>query len=332
MDAGRPQTVMTALGFDAESSRLYSRLLPLSGWPIAGVALTIGLTVDDLVTQAAVLTQHGIVRLGETTITVLSPADVFAHMLEEAAAGAQQAHDRLLRISQSVPYVAGSAARIPPADHAKEQPIDGEVISVVEWDPDMFQRLVDTTSGDLDWLRPLNSLDRTEAQWLPVIESAVASGRSCRGIYPLTVLRHSPEMVHRRLDAGEEIRLVPEVPTYLMVIGATHATFPDPLGAVEHPEIIVRQRGIVELASRYFNELWRRAVPVAEFDEGPGIGGGERTLLLEELASGAQDEQIARRLGVSLRTVRRRVADLFTELDASSRFEAGVEAVRRGWL
>ncbi|MBZ5735679.1 LuxR C-terminal-related transcriptional regulator [Nocardioides sp. TRM66260-LWL] len=57
-----------------------------------------------------------------------------------------------------------------------------------------------------------------------------------------------------------------------------------------------------------------------------------RQFILEQLAVGAQDDQIARLLGVSLRTVRRRVADVMAELGAESRFQAGVEAVRRGWL
>jgi DNA-binding NarL/FixJ family response regulator len=35
---------------------------------------------------------------------------------------------------------------------------------------------------------------------------------------------------------------------------------------------------------------------------------------------------------MSLRTVRRRVAELIEELGAQSRFQAGVEAVRRGWI
>jgi DNA-binding NarL/FixJ family response regulator len=56
-----------------------------------------------------------------------------------------------------------------------------------------------------------------------------------------------------------------------------------------------------------------------------------RRFLLQELAAGAKDEQIARTLGLSLRTVRRRVADLI-ELGVDNRFQAGVEAVRRGWL
>ena len=50
------------------------------------------------------------------------------------------------------------------------------------------------------------------------------------------------------------------------------------------------------------------------------------------LARGAKDEQIARSLDLSLRTVRRRVAELMASLGADSRFQAGVEAVRHGWL
>ena len=57
-----------------------------------------------------------------------------------------------------------------------------------------------------------------------------------------------------------------------------------------------------------------------------------RRFLLRLLATGQKDEQIARALGMSLRTVRRRIADLMTELGADSRFQAGVEAVRRGWV
>ena len=58
----------------------------------------------------------------------------------------------------------------------------------------------------------------------------------------------------------------------------------------------------------------------------------ERRLLLDLLAAGRRDEQIARELRLSVRTVRRRVAAIMQELGAESRFQAGVEAVRRGRL
>ncbi len=64
----------------------------------------------------------------------------------------------------------------------------------------------------------------------------------------------------------------------------------------------------------------------------PDLQGDERRQVLELMALGVKDESIGRQLGVSLRTVRRRVADLMIELDSATRFQAGLEAARRGLL
>ncbi|WP_155354621.1 LuxR C-terminal-related transcriptional regulator [Acrocarpospora macrocephala] len=50
------------------------------------------------------------------------------------------------------------------------------------------------------------------------------------------------------------------------------------------------------------------------------------------LLEGQTDEGAARRLGLSLRTVRRSMSSLMTRLGARSRFQAGARAVQRGWL
>ncbi len=44
------------------------------------------------------------------------------------------------------------------------------------------------------------------------------------------------------------------------------------------------------------------------------------------LSAGHTDEAASRQLGVSLRTYRRRVAELMAMLDATSRFQAGIRA------
>ncbi|GGR58398.1 hypothetical protein J2S40_003480 [Nocardioides luteus] len=326
MEIGRSQTLMTALGFDPGSAQLYSRLLPLNGWPLVVVAATLSTSEEELRQEAAPLIESGVICVGET-LTVLSPPAVVAHMLERAATRAQDAHDHLLKISQSVPYVAGTAARIP-GPIGEEHPIDGEVIAT-EFTPETFERLVSATSGEMMWLRPSVTVHPSEMRFISVIEATIKAGRRCRGIYPATAWKNSPDVLRMRAEIGEEIRILPRVSTHLMVVGSTHAMFPDPLGPVQQPMVNVRQRGIVEVVTNYYEELWRRAMPVDGLDEEPSA---ERRLLLAELASGAQDEQIARRLGVSLRTVRRRVAELLEELNATSRFEAGVEAARRHWI
>lgn len=55
-------------------------------------------------------------------------------------------------------------------------------------------------------------------------------------------------------------------------------------------------------------------------------------VVLKYLARGNTDEAVARALGLSVRHLRRRIAKLFVQLGATSRFAAGVEACRRGWV
>jgi DNA-binding NarL/FixJ family response regulator len=54
--------------------------------------------------------------------------------------------------------------------------------------------------------------------------------------------------------------------------------------------------------------------------------------MLTLLVSGLKDEAIARQLGWSLRTMRRRTSRLHELLGADNRFQAGVNAARRGWI
>lgn len=58
----------------------------------------------------------------------------------------------------------------------------------------------------------------------------------------------------------------------------------------------------------------------------------EERALLGLLASGLKDEAIARQLGVHVHTARRRITALLARLGAGTRFQAGVQAGRRGWL
>lgn len=58
----------------------------------------------------------------------------------------------------------------------------------------------------------------------------------------------------------------------------------------------------------------------------------ERVRLLRLLATGCKDETAARQLGISVRTLRRRVAGLMAEFGVGTRLQLGAEAVRRHLL
>jgi len=57
-----------------------------------------------------------------------------------------------------------------------------------------------------------------------------------------------------------------------------------------------------------------------------------RGRVLHLLAEGQTDEAIARKLGVSVRTIRSDVSIMLQKLNAKSRFQAGVQAMRMGLL
>jgi DNA-binding NarL/FixJ family response regulator len=50
------------------------------------------------------------------------------------------------------------------------------------------------------------------------------------------------------------------------------------------------------------------------------------------LQAGYKDQAIARQLGMSARTVTRRIAAIASRLGLDTRFQLGTEAAKRGWI
>lgn len=166
-------------------------------------------------------------------------------------------------------------------------------------------------------------------------EQMLSRGVRLRAIYQESY-RNDPALVSyaRWLTGiGGQLRTTSTVPMLAIVYDRQVALLPlDPtnsrLGAVE-----VRSPGVVAAVLALFEQLWAAAVPFGE--SAPVDANGldpQVKQLLELLATGQTDEMASRKLGVSLRTVRRMAADLMERLDARSRFQAGLEAGRRGWI
>lgn len=330
MVRSEPTSVLAALGFSPAVERIYEHVLRHSGQRIAFVAAAALRSPEELLADLEPLVARGIARVADDRVHVEPPAPALARLIVEQSEAASRAHADLAALAGAVPLLVAHAARPAEGEVHDVLPIDGEVSSGGDPRP-LIATLIRNSVGDLSWLRPDQWRVHREAQMIEVVRELVASGRRSRAIYPVRVLREAPEVVRARAEAGEQIRVLPEVPTRMFVIGTTHAVVPEPLGFVDEPRTLVRQQGIVEALGLLFEMMWERASPVPELEQRDGRP-DLREFLLRQLATGAQDEQIARQLGLSLRTVRRRVADLMSELGADSRFQAGVEAVRRGWL
>ncbi|WP_030177291.1 LuxR C-terminal-related transcriptional regulator [Streptomyces sp. NRRL S-813] len=164
----------------------------------------------------------------------------------------------------------------------------------------------------------------------PLVLEALRRGAQARILYPHTARGDSDTRAHlgELLAAGGQVRTTKEVRDRFLVFDRKTAFIP----AGEGDAIAVVHEGAV---AAFLAGLHARAWESA-FDFDSGAAGYAGTLedlkatLLDLLASGAKDEVIARRVGMSERTFRRHVATIMQDLSATSRFQAGVLAARAG--
>lgn len=182
---------------------------------------------------------------------------------------------------------------------------------------------------------PVGTVEKPPAVAPGVLET-LGRGVSVRVVYGSQVL-HSPlgiAVVRECLEHGEQARVFPDVPVNLMITEAGAVLVAEGQRgerlhglAVRPSDFLTRLRGI-------FTSFWDMGVPLAA-DLGTIDDSELRAStreLLTCLAAGLTDDSIAQKLGVSPRTVGRRIAQLQDVLGARSRFQLGVQAIRRGWL
>ncbi|APU21582.1 transcriptional regulator, luxR family [Actinoalloteichus sp. GBA129-24] len=161
----------------------------------------------------------------------------------------------------------------------------------------------------------------------------MAAGLSYRTIYYESAFADTqiPD-VAAMVAAGEQARTLQDPPMKLAIADDDLAMVT--VQSESGPGVVslfIRPSGLLTALSDTFETLWRLAMPISAV--GVDTLDDERDRrILTLMASGATDDAIARRLTLSRRTVVRRVAALLERLGATTRFQAGVQAARRGWL
>lgn len=166
----------------------------------------------------------------------------------------------------------------------------------------------------------------------PGQDDLLTRGVRVRGIYSTEALevRGAAQVLQHETAAGEEARTHSDVPLKLAIADGSTAILPltGEQGELVDSALVIHAPTLVDALVRLFELLWKAAVPVPGAAAGPSSGFDRQLLGL--LAAGLKDEAIARQLGVSLRTVQRRISDLMAELGARTRFQAGLAAARSG--
>lgn len=161
------------------------------------------------------------------------------------------------------------------------------------------------------------------------MRAAVERASEVRRIVP----RHALPHVAGSVRTPGRARFADSIPFKMIIVDRTVAAIPLDLELLYNGLLLIRDQVVVQALVRAHHTSWDAAEEFAD-----AIAPQPRELpaqlrpVLEALLAGLTDETAAARLGMSSRTYSRRVGELMHALGTTSRFRAGAEAARRGWL
>lgn len=163
-------------------------------------------------------------------------------------------------------------------------------------------------------------------------------GIQTRALYQHSALRdrHTHSYLTEFSDQGARIRIASSLPGRSLVIDSEIALLPIPTATPGRLGLaVVREPNVVAWIIATFEQLWAEAEPFEEIVNKHGDDAEldrTRVAILRLMAEGEKDEAISRRLAISVRTCRRHIAEYMAQVNATSRFQAGVIASRSGHL
>jgi DNA-binding CsgD family transcriptional regulator/sugar-specific transcriptional regulator TrmB len=331
---------LAELGFTAEQELLYRSLLRNPASTLDELARQHGLDPATARVACAELVALGVLRHERAEgsgFIVTQPAAAIGQLIERR-------EDELLRqyrrASQSrylideLNLLYNQPPETEPEDSGVERVEDVHAIR------DRLEELSFFTRSSVYSIQPGGPQSRESLEASrPLDQRGIRRGLEMRVIHQTAVLDDELNRAYLRelVMGGTKVRVTSQQVDRMVIMDFKVAVIPvDPANS-GRGALIVRHPGLVSGFLDLFNRTWQDALDLpwlTDTDEPARAAeiSPEDKRILELLASGCTDETSAREVGVSVRHLRRTISRLMQQLGANSRFEAGVEAARRGWL
>ncbi|MFF1376354.1 LuxR C-terminal-related transcriptional regulator [Streptomyces sp. NPDC058308] len=157
----------------------------------------------------------------------------------------------------------------------------------------------------------------------------VPAGVAHRALYPHAARTHAAQwrQIQDVERAGGRVRTLHQLTGRLIICDRATAYLAHRDGTGHRGAVEIRHPAVVAHLAAAFDDAWERARPVAEPAAGrsrePLIVDEVRRAVMRQLVAGHTDDAIARRLGVSRRTVAGHVATISRDLGSRSRAQLG---------
>lgn len=322
----RKAAVLDALGLDEAHTAVYRRVLQQPSASTAEIAAALSMSLPRAQPIVEELERLGLLARQATSsdrFVASPPAMALRPLLLERERGLTRAHEALVEL--------GDLYR-----RSAEQRSVADVVDVVIGDDAVRQRVSQLQAASVSQVRVfvLHEIALLSGEDNLEEDRALARGVQYRVIVERPVLERPGFLAAARemAELGEEIRVLPSLPTRMFIADDQMALVPmrSQGGDGGFGALLIHPSGLLDLVSSIFEEYWRTATAFLPVAPAAVTADVDRDLI-RLLLLGVTDAAAASQLGISLRTVQRRVAELMEIAGVTTRMQLGAEAVRRGW-
>ncbi|GAA1422740.1 helix-turn-helix transcriptional regulator [Catellatospora coxensis] len=322
--------MLESVGLTPQAERVYAAMVrrPVAG--VAALADELELSASEVQDAVHLLIERAlIVPAGDGAWRAVGPQAALSALLAEQEAELANRHLRLETVR------AWAAAL--EAEHDLGRPRDElvrlEGTAAVRERLDLVADSVreECLSFTVDREMSAEAIEAAKVNNLRVLRRGI----SMRNVYQETVRKDPDNLAFAKwmTEHGGPSRTVPTVPFRMLVVDRAVAFLAVNPADSREGALEIRSPAVVNALYVLFEQFWEAGTP---FGESPKVEqdalSPQEQVLLRLLDAGHTDESAGRKLGLSARTVRRVIAELTDRMGVESRFQAGAEAVRRGWL
>ncbi|WP_428950791.1 helix-turn-helix domain-containing protein [Streptomyces sp. cg35] len=316
------------LGLGPAASRVYLALLELAPAPLGSIAAAAGdLGEAELAAAYGTLVDAGLASAAEEGADVVAPVPPTAGL--EILARHRAAEVEESRIAVTGAFESFRRQRLAAYNDDLVEVVTGEAVG---------PRIRQAWASARDQIRQFES-----PPYFPLpgatddALATLARGVTQRVVYSRASLEHPghvKDVIEPCVKAGEQARVLPSVPVKLVIIDDAYALVSLSIkeADVHNTMLVVQPCGLLSALMALFEQSWQSALPFHGRTTRPGGLPAADRRLLWLLAGGADDDVIARELGISRRTLYRRLQILMARLGAANRFQMALQAQRSGWL
>jgi DNA-binding CsgD family transcriptional regulator len=322
--------MLTTLGLTTTQERIYLDLIAASRLTVDQITARIGDDAGDEVREALqVLERHGLIQVTDGHVEAAPPDLAIDSLLLERMHHLQRARTDLRKWAEQ-------HRPVRPAEEAVRVVVGAAAITQTF---DRFQRAAREEVIGFD--RPPYTSDHFLN---PTELDMLGRGVTFRIVYDRRALEreHAAADIGRFVAAGEQSRVATDVPGKLAVADRRIAllSFPGPADQAEPWAFVVQGSAWVDVLVALFTEVWERASPlrlapatdvVADLDRW-SVPTPTDKRMLSLVMTGLPDKAVASQLGISQRTVQRRLRQLMDITGSSTRMQLGWYIAQNSWL